>query len=269
MPLSSGPYKTRRQTFDGSIDTSGTTTSVASSENIKNLETKLLSRFDELSKKLLNVKDVIIKNLQAENELLREKVSNLESKVTSLEINQNMLEQYERRNNIEVSGIPVSAEDNCLEEKVIFVFISIGIDVKSSDIEACHRIGKSRYSSKKTILRFTNRKFSKQALYNRRKLKSIDKSTLGVTNDVFINENLTPVNNRIAYNCRKLKRQNLTSKTYTVNGTVHLISNNIKRGKPVKVLHMQTLLKIFPDVEFEASNNEEQDVNELADESYQ
>ena len=94
--LTSHPYKTRSQTFDGSSDTSGSntssTTSVATSENIANLETKLLSRFDKLIKKLLNVKDVIIKNLQAENERLREKVSNLESKVTSLEINQNKLE---------------------------------------------------------------------------------------------------------------------------------------------------------------------------------
>ena len=48
---------------------------------------------------------------------------------------------------------------------------------------------------------------------------------------------------------------------------VYLISNNIKRGKPVKVLHMQTLLNLYPDIEFEASSNEEE-VNELADESY-
>ena len=94
---------------------------------------------------------------------------------TSLEINQNKLEHYRRRNNIEVSGIP------------------------------CHRIGRNRNSSKQSIARFTNRKFAKQELYNRKKLKSADKSTLGFTNDVFIKENLIPVNNRIAYNCRKLK----------------------------------------------------------------
>lgn len=41
------------------------------------------SRFDELTKELLNVKDVIIKNLQTENKRLGEKVNNLESKVTS------------------------------------------------------------------------------------------------------------------------------------------------------------------------------------------
>ena len=85
--MTSHPYKARGQTFDGSSDTSGTTTGVATLENITNLETKLLSRFDELSKELLNVKYVIIKNLQAENERLREKVSNLENKGTSLEIN--------------------------------------------------------------------------------------------------------------------------------------------------------------------------------------
>ena len=42
MSLTSHPYKTRNQTFNGSIDTSGTTTGVATSENITNLETKLL-----------------------------------------------------------------------------------------------------------------------------------------------------------------------------------------------------------------------------------
>ena len=173
--MTSHPYKTRSQTFDGSSDTSGSntssTTSVATSENIANLETKLLSRFDKLIKKLLNVKDVIIKNLQAENERLREKVSNLESKVTSLEINQNKLEQYGRRSNMEVSGTPDSVEDKFLEEKVISVFTSVAIDVKSNDIEAFHKIGKSRDSSKRIIVHFTNRKFAKQTFYNRKKTK--------------------------------------------------------------------------------------------------
>ena len=76
-----------------------------------------------------------------------------------------MLEQSGRRNNIEVSGIPDSVKDNCLKQKIISVFTSVGINVKSYDIEACHRIGKSRNSSKKTIVCFSNRMFAKQALY--------------------------------------------------------------------------------------------------------
>ena len=134
MLLTSHPCHIRSQTFDGSSDTSGSTVSIATSENISNLEnkniSKLVSRFDELTKELLNVKDVIIKNLQARDERLREKVCSLESKVTSVEINQNELEQYGRRNNIEVSGIPDSVKDSCLEEKIISVFTSFVIDVK-------------------------------------------------------------------------------------------------------------------------------------------
>ena len=61
----------------------------------------------------------------------------MDSKVTSLEINQNKLEQYSRRNNIEVSGILDLVEGNWWEWKIISVFTSIGINVKSNDIEAC------------------------------------------------------------------------------------------------------------------------------------
>ena len=43
MSLTSHLYKTRGRTFDGSSDPSDITTSVATSENITNLEEKLLS----------------------------------------------------------------------------------------------------------------------------------------------------------------------------------------------------------------------------------
>ena len=59
--MTSRPYNTRGQNTDN-INTSRTTSSVATSENITSLETKLLSRFGEVSNELLNVKDMIIKN---------------------------------------------------------------------------------------------------------------------------------------------------------------------------------------------------------------
>ena len=116
---------------------------------IINLEKKILSRFDGLNKELLNLKDVIIKDLQLENQRLRMKVKNLENKVMSLEINGNHLEQYGKRNNLEITGIPDDVSDENLEEKVIHVLSEIQVNVSSSDIKACHRIGKSKNSSKK------------------------------------------------------------------------------------------------------------------------
>ena len=61
---------------------------------IINLEKKMLPRFDGLHKKLLNVKDVTIKDLQVENQRLRSKINNLEEKVVSFIENINLLEQY-------------------------------------------------------------------------------------------------------------------------------------------------------------------------------
>ena len=58
------------------------------------LESKLLTRFDDVDKELLNLKDIIIKDLQIENQRLRDKVINLEKRVILLEVGGNLLEQY-------------------------------------------------------------------------------------------------------------------------------------------------------------------------------
>ena len=111
---------------------------------IINLEKKMTSRFDGLDIELLNLKDVIIKNLQVENERLRKKVNVLENKVLTLESEHNSLEQYGRRNNIEITGIPDNVPDQILEEKVVDILNEISVDVSPKDIEACHRVGVSK-----------------------------------------------------------------------------------------------------------------------------
>ena len=102
------------------------------------LEKKLISRFDGLDKEILNLKDVIIKNLQDENQRLVKKVSDLESKVILLESDHNSLEQYGRRNNIEISGILDTVPDQNLEQKVIEILDETDVGVSPNDIETCH-----------------------------------------------------------------------------------------------------------------------------------
>ena len=116
------------------------------------------------------MKDVI-KNLQVENERLRKKVNVLERKILTTENDHNSLEQYERRNNIEIIGTPDSASDQNLEEKVVDILNKISADVSPKDIEMCHRVGVSKKSSKKTIVRFINRKHAKKALISTEKIR--------------------------------------------------------------------------------------------------
>ena len=102
-----------------------------------------------MDKEILNLKDVVIKNLEIENQRLQARVNDLENRVLSLEIGGNHLEQYGRRNNLEIAGISDDVSDENLEAKVIEVLNEIQVDVSRSDIEPCHRIGKSKNSSKK------------------------------------------------------------------------------------------------------------------------
>ena len=98
------------------------------SVDIANLETKLLHGFSNLKDEAINVKDVIIRNLQEENAKLRSKVEVLENEFNHLEV------QYCRRNDIEVSGIPDSIGDNELECSVIKIIKTIDIEDDYRDI---------------------------------------------------------------------------------------------------------------------------------------
>ena len=98
------------------------------SVDIANLETKLLDGFSNLKDEAINVKDVIIRNLQEENAKLRSKVEVLENEFNHLEV------QYCRHNDIEVSGIPDSIGDNELECSVIKIIKTIDIEDDYRDI---------------------------------------------------------------------------------------------------------------------------------------
>ena len=217
---------------------------------LSSLESRLLTEFQQIKDEIINLKNVIITRLQEDNNMLKKKVSALESKVEDLEINCNSLEQYGRRNNLELSGIPDSVDDRDLEKTVVKILKKIDVNVNENDIEACHRIGKSKNGvPKNTIVRFCNRKHSKRALYNRKRLTESNLESIGLgKNRIFISENLTNYNNMLAYKCRKLKRAKAIHSTFTRDGVVTIgIEEN---GKPKKILHMHTLYELFPEFDF-------------------
>ena len=230
---------------------------------IINLEQKMTSRFDGLDNELLNLKDVIIKNLQVENERLRKKVNVLDNKSLALESEHNSLEQYGRRNNIEITGIPDSVPDQNLKTKVVDILNEITVNVSPKDIEACHRVGASKNSSKKTIVSFINRKHAKKALLSRKNLRK----SASPNCNVFINENLTVKNNEIAILGRKLKRSGHLNKIYTRDGTVRISSPEIHRGKVLKIHYTNDLFNLFPYYDF-GENYRENDQNYSLQSSY-
>ena len=175
----------------------------------------------------------------------------MENKIIDLEIQNNNVDQYCRRNNVEISEIPLSASDNQLEEKFVDILKAIDVNITSNEIGACHRLGKKM---KNFIVRIINRKHCLKALRNKKKLKSIDKNAIGIHNaNLFISEKLTPLNSKLALNCRKLKRDGEIQKCYTINGIVRIS----KKNKIMKIYHLKDLWELFPEYVFDISDHAE------------
>ena len=81
---------------------------------------------------------------------------------------------------------------------------------------------------------------------------------------LFINENLTPMNESIAFNCRKLKRSNITHAYYIRTGIVH--SKQEESSKLFKMFHISNLYEFFPDFVF--VDDKKKDVNTSVLSSY-
>ena len=148
-------------------------------------------------------------------------------------------------------------------EKVVNVLNKIRVDVSRKDVEVCHRVGVSKNNSKKTIVRFINRNHAKKALIRRKNLTK----NLSPNCKVFINENLTVKNNEMAFLNRKLKRSGHLTKIYTKDGTVHISTPEIHRGKVLKIYHINNLFNLFPYFDF-GKNYRENDQNDSLQSSY-
>ena len=141
-----------------------------------------------------------------ENPLLHQKIERLESQISVLETDLNKQDQYSRRNNLDIQGIPDSVSDDQLEEKVIEIFNQLNVKIDKFDIEDCHPMGKLK---KTTIVRFVNRKNCKAILEKKLSLnRKLENAKLGFQSDerIFVSGNLTPYNQHLAWKCRELKQ---------------------------------------------------------------
>ena len=106
----------------------------------------------------MKVKDSVIEALKEDNLIkMQKKVEILEEQLSENRLYLNKLDQYNRRNNIEIQVIPSSNSDDALEN----IFKYLNVTIQNNDIEGCHRLGKA--NPQNTIVRFVNRKFCYEA----------------------------------------------------------------------------------------------------------
>ena len=141
----------------------------------------------------------------------------LNKRVIELERSHALYLQYNRRNSVEITGIPEDVEQKDLECQVIKIYdeAEVGRSLNLFDIEACHRIGKKNV----VIVRFVNRKFAREGLYKGRNLKG--KNIYG-NGPVYINDSFCEPFNYIGYLIRKLKKRSLIEGYKIKNGVYHV-----------------------------------------------
>ena len=106
----------------------------------KNDEFNEASEIHEIKESINEIKNTVLNRFLEENKNLKQQVELLSKRTILLESEHWRLNQYTRRNNIEISGIPDNIESEKLEDTIIKVIERIGVKCDQTDREACHHL---------------------------------------------------------------------------------------------------------------------------------
>ena len=161
-----------------------------------------------LNDSISELKSTFIKNLMESNKLLQGEVAVLKDTATILETEIQVNLQYNRQNNFLISGIPKEVVHSDLENIALNIMKVSDTEssITSRDVVACHRIS---VRSTDVVVRMVNRKYEEKTLDNRMQINHCSKDDLGLlpnTGKIYLNVHLTPYFSKLAFYCRKLKK---------------------------------------------------------------
>jgi len=140
------------------------------------------------------------------------------------------LEQYGRRQNFKIQGIPMSDNENNaeIESKVLTVLKKIDENISHDDTDIAHELGKSKTNKTPNIVSFVSRRTRNNIYKERRKLKS-NAPGKPTSERVFINVNLTKRNKHL-FSLSNAERNKFSWKyIWTINGRILLRQSNDSR----------------------------------------
>ena len=90
--------------------------------------------------------------------------------------------QYSRRNNVEILGLTGIFTGDRLTEKVVELCNQVGVKIEVRDTESCHRLFQKETNNqlpKRTIVRFVNRQFAQDFLFEQNISSTLGFNKLG------------------------------------------------------------------------------------------
>ena len=213
-----------------------------------NLQDKMETMKSNLNEKFSNLTEGVQK-LNTNFELLKSDFSattiennSLNERLTALERQCWANAQYLRRECLEITGIPSSVSDKDLEEVVCKAIIKAGVDITPDDIEDCHRVG----NKGQTIIKFGERKVSRQVLSVRKDLNKVKMSDIDLTGQstLYINQSLCPYYRMLWSKTKTLYKKRKIDSFYVSIGNIKIRLQ--ENARPITISHTHDFIKYFP-----------------------
>jgi hypothetical protein len=160
----------------------------------------LLDRQNEIIK----AQEEIICKLQLENEGLRRNVQDMQ-------LQMDVMEQYSRRNTVEIYGVP-STDNEDVMKIALDVCSAVGMTVREEAIDSCHRLRmRNNRVTAGIAVKFVRRRDADEVLRRRRMKRDLATNHIGVPGvgqPVYVNQSLT-VRRRVLFaKAKQLQKRN-------------------------------------------------------------
>ncbi|XP_068720522.1 uncharacterized protein [Montipora capricornis] len=179
--------------------------------------------------------------LKTELEKTKLKLREQEDETEKLYIALDELEQYTRKNSLEIQGIP----DQCYsttEEVVLKLAGVLNVNVNPTDIEISHKLKRRGNNSSPIIVKFLSHKVKTNFYKERVKLRNAKVTDLfpGYSNavssnvpSIFLNENLTVYRRELVSRASEMKKDRLLTSFWTMDGKIFVKTS--PSGNPVRI----------------------------------
>ena len=201
-----------------------------------------------------DVMDALTCSLKGELKKRDEEIASLKEKVREQEQALNELEQYSRRNILNVSGLPEKPNEAPVKVAIDLVK-SIGVTLQSSDIDRAHRIGRRQGpaseggKARPLLIKFVSYQKRDEVWSARKKLMETGTKTRSSQNTpalkVFISENFTRRNQKLMYTARQLRNE---GKLYAVWSDGCVMKTRKSETSPTRVFRTEADLEAIAGV---------------------
>ena len=211
---------------------------------VKNSQDFISRQYDQLK---VGYSQLLITNKKQETEIknLKSTAIELSSQVEKEATKLDDFEQYGRRQNLEIVGIPVQKDENT-NAIVQEVAKLLKVTITASDISTSHRLQtKNELKPPPIIVRFVSRDIRNKLFSNRRNARNADFSNFSVNGveSIFINENLIYHKKQLFWKSKQKAKKTGFKFYWTLNGNVFVRKSEDDKPILIKNVHDLALIK--------------------------